>query len=200
MSASAFSQFSFGVGTGLNINNAYFGYKFGKIVPFVGIQVFSASGKFIETGTEWDYDEGLAVEFTDELKVSGSIIMPEFGVKYFAIERNKLKGYVIAGIAKPLLNAKVTFNGEEEEEIQESLDKVSLFGGFAGVGTEYFIDDNFSIGGEFGIQLMTGKYYDEYSDEYYDPSTSTYVEADFTNDFNLKASPTYAKISLNFYF
>jgi hypothetical protein len=200
VTASAFSQFSFSVGTGLNINSASFGYKVGKLVPFVGIQVFSASGKYLETGTEWDYDAGAPVAFSDEIKVSGSIIMPEIGVKYFAIEKNKLKGYVIAGITKPFLNAKVTYNGEEEEWVQEMLNKISLIGGFVGVGTEYFLDDNFSIGGEFGLQMISGNYKNEYTDTYWNPATSQYVDADFMDDFSLNLAPTYAKISLNFYF
>ncbi len=200
VSASAFSQFSFSVGTGLNVNSAYFGYKAGKVVPFAGIQVFSASGKFLRTGTEWNYDNGAAENFSDEIKVSGSIIMPELGLKYFAIEKNKLKAYVIAGITKPFLNAKLTFNGEEEDGIQDVLDNLSLIGGFAGIGTEYFLDENFSIGGEFGMQILSGNYSDEYTDTYYNPATSQDVEADFTEDFTVNFAPTYAKISLNFYF
>jgi len=200
VSASAFSQFSFSVGTGLNINNASFGYKAGKFVPFVGVQIYSASGQFTFTGTEWDYDNGAAVDFSDELKMSGMIIMPELGVKYFAIEKNKIKGYLIAGITKPFLNAKVSEDGEEVEEIQESLDKVSLFGGFGGVGAEYFFDENFSVGGEFGMQVLTGNFNDEYTDDYWNPATSQYVDADFTREYKLKFAPTYAKISLNFYF
>lgn len=200
VSVSAFSQFSFSVGTGLNINGAYFGYKVGKVVPFAGIQVFAASGKFIHTGTEWDYDQGSAVEFSNEIKLSGSVIMPELGVKFFAIERNKIKGYVIGGITKPFVNAKVSENGETVEEIQDMLDNVSIIGGFAGIGTEYFLDENFSIGGEFGVQILSGNYSDEYTDDYWNPSISQYVDADFTDDFTLNFAPTYAKLSLNFYF
>jgi hypothetical protein len=200
LSTTAFSQFSFSVGTGLNINNAYFGYKAGKFVPFAGVQIYSASGMFKNTGTEWDYEDGAPVNYTDEIKMSGMIIMPELGVKYFAVEKNKLKGYLIAGVTKPFLNAKVSDNGEEVEEIQESLDKVSLLGGFAGVGAEYFLDENFSIGGEFGMQMITGSYKDEYTDEYWNPATSQYIEADFVDDYRLNFAPTYAKISLNFYF
>jgi len=200
VSASAFSQFSFSVGTGLNINGAYFGYKIGKVVPFAGVQVIAASGKFIRTGTEWDYDSGSAVDFSDEIKMSGSIIMPEIGVKYFALEKNKIKGYLIGGITKPFINAKLSYNGEEVEEIQEVLDNISLLGGFAGVGVEYFFDENFSIGGEFGMQVLTGNYSNEYTDTYWNPSISDDVEADFSDDFTLNFAPSYAKISLNFYF
>jgi len=200
VSASAFSQFSFSVGTGLNINGAYFGYKIGKVVPFAGVQVIAASWKFIRTGTEWDYDSGSAVDFSDEIKMSGSIIMPEIGVKYFALEKNKIKGYLIGGITKPFINAKLSYNGEEVEEIQEVLDNISLLGGFAGVGVEYFFDENFSIGGEFGMQVLTGNYSNEYTDTYWNPSISDDVEADFSDDFTLNFAPSYAKISLNFYF
>ena len=126
--------------------------------------------------------------------------MPEIGVKYFAIEKNKLKGYLIGGIAKPFVNAKILENGEEVEEIQEMLDNTSIIGGFAGIGTEYFLDENFSIGGEFGVQLLSGNYNREYTDDYWNPSISDYVDADASDDYTLNFIPTYAKLSLNFYF
>lgn len=200
VSAPAFSQLTFGVAPGLNLNSAYFGYKTGKAVPFVGIQFMGISFKNVATGTEWDYDAGAPTDFEDEIKVKGSIFMPTLGLKYFAVEKNKVKGYLIAAIAKPMLNAKMTYNGEENEGINETLDKISLWGGMVGVGAEYFFDDNFSVGGEFGLQVITGKYDDEFTDTYWNPSTSTYVEADFTETANVSLMPTYSKISLNFYF
>jgi len=200
ISAQVFSQLTFSVAPGLNLNSACFGYKTGNFVPFIGIQMMALSGKSIETGTEWDYDTNQPVLFEDESKISGSLIIPTLGVKYFALEKNKLKGYAMAALSKPFFNAKVTFNGEENEELQDMLDKVSLFGGMAGVGVEYFFDENFSIGGEYGILIMTGNYEDEYIDEYYNPNTSTYVDAELSIKLKGKIMPTYAKASLNFYF
>lgn len=196
-SVPAFSQFTFTAAPGLNLNSAYFGYKVGKVVPFVGVQFMGANVKTVQTGTEWD---GGPVAFTDEMKIKGSILMPTVGLKFFAIEKNKVKGYMTAAFSKPFINAKMEYNGEENEEIGEILDRISLWGATAGVGAEYFFDDNFSLGGEFGLQIVAGKYYEEYVDDYYNPNTSTYVDADFTREINVRLMPTYSKISLNFYF
>ncbi len=200
VTAPAFSQFSFGVAPGLNLNSAYFGYKVGKVVPFVGIQYMGINVKSVETGTEWDYGTNSAVSFENEMKIKGSILMPSIGVKFFAIEKNQIKGYILASFSKPLLNGKLTYNGEENEYVSEMIDKFSLWGATAGIGVEYFVDDNFSVGGEFGLQILSGNFYDEYVDDYYNPNSGTYVDADFTDDITVRLMPTYSKIALNFYF
>lgn len=200
VSVPAFSQFTFTVAPGLNLNSAYFGYKAGKVVPFIGLQYAGVNVNIVNTGTEWDYDTDEAVEFTDEIKVKGSILMPTIGVKFFAIEKNKLKGYVIGAFSKPFLNAKLTFNGEESEFVGEVVDRFKLWGATAGVGVEYFFDDNFSVGGEFGLQIISGKYTNEYVDDYYNADLGTDVEADFKDEITARLMPTYSKIGLNFYF
>jgi len=197
LAAPAFSQFTFTAAPGHNLNSAYFGYKAGKVVPFIGLQYMGINIKTVETGTE--YDAGY-VNFSDEMEIKGSIFMPTIGVKFFAVEKNQLKGYVTAAFSKPFLSAKLEFDGEEEEEISEIVDRVKLWGATAGVGAEYFFDDNFSLGGEFGIQIVTGKYTSEYTDDVYNYDDSTYQEFDFEDEVTVRLMPTYTKISLNFYF
>ena len=197
VAAPAFSQFTFTAAPGLNLNSAYFGYKAGKVVPFIGLQYMGISVKTVETGTE--YDAGY-VNFSDEMKIKGSVFMPTIGVKFFAVEKNQLKGYLTAAFSKPFLSAKLELDGQEVEEISDAVDKVKLWGATAGVGAEYFFDDNFSLGGEFGLQIVTGKYTDEYTEEVYNEDDYTYQEFDFEDEVTVRLMPTYSKISLNFYF
>jgi hypothetical protein len=161
-----YSQFSFGVSPGLSTNTAYFGFKIGKVVPYVGLQYASAH---------------LNVEVGDTIDGKVSLIVPEVGVKFFAIEKNKLKAYFNLNVTKPFISGKLTQNGTEMDSFGETLKDVKLIGGNFGFGVEYFFDDNFSVGGEYGVQYLHGKY-----DE----------------DFGIKVGvvPTYSKISLNFYF
>ncbi len=196
ISAPAFSQFTFSVAPGLNLNSAYFGYKAGKVVPFVGFNMVAISGSLNETGSRWDDPE--VVEYDETAKLKGSLLMPTLGLKFFAVEKNKVKGYVIASLTKPLVNAKLTFDGEEVEEISEMLDKLSFFGGTVGVGAEYFFDENFSLGGEFGAQFLNVKFKDEWESDVW--NGSSYDEEDFTRTLKGTAIPTFSKISLNFYF
>jgi hypothetical protein len=193
-------QLTFNVSPGLNLNSANLGYKVGKVVPFIGFQYLSIGFNLTETGTEWNSGINGPETFTEEVKFDGALMIPTLGVKYFIKEKNKMKAYVVASVAKPMVSGKMEFDSEPEEEFSEQLQKVSLWGGEAGFGMEYFFDENFSIGGEFGVRCLTGKYSDEYTGDYYNPNTGLYVDADFTEEVNITMNPTYTRIALNFYF
>jgi hypothetical protein len=188
----AFSQFTFTAAPGLNLNSAYFGYKMGKIVPYVGIQYCGISGSYKNLVNY----TGSSPDESNEVKFTGRVIMPSIGLKYFAIEKNKIKGYVNATLAKPFLSAKLTENGSEVTEVSDEVKKVSLWGGSLGVGAEYFFDDNFSVGGEFGIHAVAGKY--SRTDFYSNYNGNG--DANVTNEVKAMLMPTYTKISVNFYF
>jgi hypothetical protein len=191
-----YSQFSFGVAPGLSTNSAYFGYKAGKVVPYVGFQFANARINLDMTGMEWD--GASVVSFSNEMKISGSLYVPTLGIKFFAIEKNKLKAYFNLSVAKPFIRAKVEDNGTEIEEINDVLKEIKLIGGEFGFGVEYFFDDNFSVGGEFGIRYMHGKYSNTYEEEVYN-GTDMQLE-EFEDTYNIGLMPTYSKFSLNFYF
>jgi hypothetical protein len=158
-----YSQFTFGVSPGLNTNTAQFGYKMGKINPYIGFQYLGGY---------------LKMEETESVKAKVTLLIPEIGVKFFAIENNKLKGYLNLNITKPFISGK--YDGDDLPYLND----ISLIGGNFGLGVEYFFDDNFSVGGEYGLQYIHGKYDDPNSD---------FV-------VNVGIVPTYSKICLNFYF
>ena len=191
-----FSQFAFGVAPGLSTNSAYFGFKIGKVVPYVGFQYANAGFKIEQTGMEWDGAD--VVPFSDEMKISANLYVPTVGVKFFAVEHNKLKAYFNLSLAKPLVRGKAEENGTEVEEINDVLKEVKLFGGELGFGVEYFFDDNFSIGGEFGLRYISGKYTNSFEQDVYNGSEMQ--PEDFEDTFRLSLMPTYSRISLNFYF
>lgn len=196
----SYGQFSFGVSPGISTNSAYFGYRIGKVVPYVGFQYANITFIGKETGEDFDSDLQEVVPYTDEFKFAGNLLVPNAGIKFFAIEKNNLKAYFNLSVAKPIINAKLEYNGEEQEEISDALKDLNLLGGEFGFGTEYFFDDNFSIGGEFGLRYLGGKFTTENTDSYYNEQTGTYEDTQIKNSFNLRTSPTYTKISLNFYF
>ncbi len=195
-SMKGFSQFAFGVAPGLSTNSAYFGYKAGKVVPYVGFQYANIAFKLEQKGMEWD---GLnVVPFSDEMKISGNLYVPNLGIKFFAIERNKLKAYFNLSVAKPMIRAKVVENGTEVEDINNVLKDISLIGGEFGFGVEYFFDDNFSLGGEFGLRYMHAKYTNNYTQDVYNGIDMQ--PEDFSDTFKIGLAPTFTKFSLNFYF
>lgn len=201
-----YSQFAFGVAPGLSTNTAYFGYKAGKVVPYVGFQF--ANVKFTN---EWDshtYEyTGSDYEWVDDdgdMKISGGIYVPNIGVKFFAVEQNKLKAYFNLSVAKPFIRGKYqidgddmefNFNGDDDAVVNDLLKEIKLIGGEFGFGVEYFFDNNFSVGGEFGLRYMRGKFEMEDEGDEYGGDVETYKNA-----FKASVSPTYSKISLNFYF
>lgn len=195
-----FSQFSFGVAPGLSSNSAYFGYKAGKVVPYIGFQVANIRVNTTETGEEFDNTLYKAVSYSEEMKVSGNLYVPNIGIKFFAVEKNNLKAYFNLSVAKPMLRAKVEDNGKEIEEVNDMLKEIKIFGGEFGFGVEYFFDDNFSLGGEFGIRYIGGKYENSYEDSFYDPSVGHDVNTTIEETYKIGLTPTYSKIALNFYF
>lgn len=196
----SYSQFAFGVAPGLSTNSAYFGFKAGKVVPYVGFQYAGVAINFEESGEMWDDDEYDIIPYSDDIKIKGSLMVPNIGVKVFAVEKNNLKAYFNLSVAKPFLNAKFEVDGEEIDEVSETVKDIKLFGGEFGFGVEYFFDDNFSVGGEFGLRYLHAKYSNSYEDEVYDYNTGTYEDVTIENTVKAGMNPTYSKISLNFYF
>ncbi len=196
----SFGQFSFGVAPGLSTNSAYFGYKTGKFVPYVGLQYGNIMFNTKETGQEYDYDETSVVTYTDEIDFKGNLFLPNIGVKYFAVEKNNLKAFLNLSVAKPILSGKMEVDGEEVNELGETLKDIKLFAGELGFGVEYFFDDNFSIGGEFGIRYFGGKYSNSHTDSFYNPDTDLNQDTEIEETYKVSTNPTFSKISLNFYF
>jgi outer membrane autotransporter protein len=192
-SAPGFSQFTFTAAPGLNLNSASFGYRFNKFVPYIGIQYCGISGSY---SLNVNYTSTTVTDESNEEKFTGKIIMPSFGIKYFAVEKNKVKGYINATVAKPFLSAKLTIDGDDVKSVSDEVGKVSLFAGSLGVGAEYFFDDNFSVGGEFGLQFISGNYKDNRTSTNYNGHGNAAIET----TVKAMAMPTYSKISLNFYF
>ena len=195
-----FSQFSFGVAPGLSTNSAWFGFKAGKVVPYVGFQFANAKFTTEFTGEEYDFTELDVVPFSNEMKISGNLYLPNVGIKIFAVEKNKLKAYFNLSVAKPFLRAKMEEDGEEIEDANDLLKDIKIIAGEFGFGVEYFLDNNFSLGGEFGLRYMGGKYTSTYEDDVYNENTGLYETVEFEDTFKGSVSPTYTKISLNFYF
>jgi len=203
ISANVYSQFTFSVSTGdrFELNGANFGYKINdRIVPFVGLQYLNINLSYEEAGEEYNYDLGVVDSYTNEENLSGNLFIPGIGVKYFFVQKNNLKAYGSISLFKPVVRAKVMYNGEEDVYLNEILGEVNIWGGSLGFGSEYFIDENFSVGGEFGLRSFRGTYSETYDVLRYNPETGTNFDAEVTSDVLVCLRPTYTKISLNYYF
>lgn len=88
-------------------------------------------------------------------------------------------------LSKPFVSGKLEYDGEPDEEFEDAIDNLSLLGVGFGFGVEYFFDENFSVGGEYGFQFLSANY-----------DVSEFDDFEFTGSFN----PTYTKLTVNYYF
>ena len=200
LSQSAFSQFSFSVSPGLNLNTAYFGYKLNRIVPFVGFQYFGTSVNYEYNHKVFDYDLGEVVDHNHSSSGKVSFMIPNLGVKYFLIDKGNLKASATVNITKPILTAEAKIDGQIDEFVEESVKAINLFGGEMSFGAEYFFDEHFSLGGEFGIRYIHFDYKITNDEIIFNPMTGEEIQTQSSYSTNLNMSPTFSKITLNFYF
>ena len=200
--STAKGQFAFGVNTDFASKSAYFGYQFDNFVPYLGVQFFNGSLS-LDAKTkylEYDYETNTYGLVDDNFKndVSGTVFMPYLGCKYFFAEKNKLKPYINVGIFKPVISGSMEIDGLEDEDFNDFIDNISIWGFSFGFGTEYFIDKNFSLGGEFGFNMLLADF-EETTQRSENPDEEEYNwEDSYSSTFNL--GMTYARISLNYYF
>ncbi len=124
--------------------------------------------------------------------------MPFIGAKYFIIKKSTLKAYVNGAFFLPIISGTDKHNGEENENFKKSIDGISLWGIEFGFGTEFFFDENFSLGGEFGLRL--GNIGTEYTESDLISTPNGYVDGKHSENISSNLTSTYTKIYLNYYF
>ncbi len=196
----SYSQFTFSVSPGLNMNRASFGFKKGRVNPFMGVQFFSTSGSYEYEHEVFDYDVNAIVDHNHSDVAKFNLIMPNIGIKYFLKDEGDLRAHFTLNVVKPIMSAKYENDGVEDENYGDYVKSLKIWGGEFSFGAEYFFAEQFSIGGEFGLRFMRLNYKDEQETTVYNPIDGSNVASTSTYDMKLNMSPTFSKISLNFYF
>ncbi len=187
------AQLTFSVSTGIGLNSAYVGYKKGKLLPFVALQGVKAAYSYEYIGHEYNGVTGKVEEYTNTYEIKGSLMVPSIGLKYLFLQERTVQTYITASITKP-------FAFTNDDDVNDALDELSVWGSEWGFGGEYFFDEHFSIAGEFGLRMLWGKLEFSYDEEVYNDNTMEYETKEFSYTDKLMVSPTYTKIALNFYF
>ncbi len=199
--SNSYGQFSFGISPGIGFNSAYFGYKVNdKFVPYIGFQYLNAKFKYEESGKRYDWELNQIIPFSEANEFSGSLCIPNIGVKYFVKQQNKIRAYLSLNISKPILNGKLKYDGKEDQDFKEDINSLNIWGGEFGFGMEYFFDENFSLGGEFGLRYIHLKQEENSISATYNPNTGNYENVKIQDNYAISTSPTFSKISLNYYF
>ncbi len=129
-----------------------------------------------------------------------SVLLVHLGLKYYIKEAGSLKANVTLNLSKPIVTGKVVDDEIEEDFVKDAIKGFSSFGGELSFGVEYFFDEHFSVGGDFGLRyLHVGT---ETSEETTVFNGLTGLEEASTNTYRSKinATPTFSRIGLNFYF
>jgi len=148
---------------------------------------------------EFDINGNL-IDYNYSVDTKINLYLPTIGLKFYAIEKESIKGYFNVNFTKVIATSKFLVDGVQDQDIGDYFDGTSLWGAEFGYGMEYFFDEQFSIGGEFGLRILKGKNTTEYDQTMFDPISGNSVVTRATNAFSGSMSPTYTKIGLNFYF
>ncbi len=195
-----YGQFTFSVSPGLSLNAASFGYKFNKVVPFIGFQYFGTSASYDYNYKDFDFNSGTIVDMSQSSKGRVNLIMPNIGAKYFLFEKENVKASATLNFTKPIIAAKAEIDGEDDEFLNDAIKGISLWAGELSFGAEYFFSEQFSLGGEFGFRYIHFNSQITETRTIFNPITFETVETEATYDTKINASPTFSKIGLNFYF
>ncbi len=196
-----FGQYTLSISSGLSAKGGTFGYQINeKLNAYLGLNYIKGSANLSESFSE--RENGVLIFMDDDnIEFEARIFIPTLGVKYFILEKNKVKLYGNANVSFPMLSAQLIEDGDIEEELEGLSNESSSFGYELGLGGEYFFDSNFSIGGEIGFQKLSlsSSGEDSYSFQGGGPNNPVISgEEIYTADFNL--STIYSRFTMNFYF
>jgi hypothetical protein len=196
----SYGQFTFSVAPGLSMNAASVGYKFNRIVPFVGMQYFGASADYEYIYTDFNYETLQMETMTNSFEGKVNLFMPNIGVKYFFKESDKVKAFAALNIAKPIVSGAVTYDDDVDVDVNSLFEGLSIWGGELSAGGEYFFDEHFSIAGEFGLRYLRVNSKTENDRSVYNPVTDEFITTQSLYTTTLTGKPTFTRVSLNFYF
>ena len=194
------AQFAFTVNPGLNYNGATFGFKAGNIVPYIGVSYMGGKGSYTSEGTQFNNTTMAMESYSNKDEISGQLIIPTLGMKYYFVNAGDLKAFGNINISKPIFTATAKYNGTVDQNLDDYVKGISIWGSEIGFGAEYYFAPQFSIGGEFGLRLIRAKFQEEHDDQVFNGATGFNETHKHTITSKGMIAPTYARISLNFFF
>jgi hypothetical protein len=152
--------------------------------PTISCGYFSISQTDKETGGGSTETESMGVH----------LFIPRVGLrtplKVSNVE-SSLKRYAFADVFRVF----PVFTGSNAKELQEDFNDQNLYGLIAGSGVEYFFAKDFSLGGEFSMNLFVNSWEHEHgSDSYYNE------EETIIHNTALRAGAIFTQFTLNYYF
>tara|TARA_Y100000389_G_C17038433_1_gene306908 strand:+ start:58 stop:438 length:381 start_codon:yes stop_codon:yes gene_type:complete len=125
--------------------------------------------------------------------VGAHILVPSLGIRVGQNKIIDLKRYWLADI----FTVVPIFTGTDKKEIKKEWDSQfdPIVGMIGGYGVEYFLSEQFSLGGEVSMNLVMNKWKNENRDEYdYDDNEN------ISEDYRLTAGAIFTQFIFNYYF
>jgi len=217
-------SFVFQVKPGTQVQSFDVGMEYGKVTPYLGLDLLGISAEVDYSEKDWRYDyisddDYLYRKTEGDLSGSALLIVPHLGAKFnFASKGEVLFPYVNGGVffAIPFISAEmseektiynpdgsVDYVDKDDEDLDKNVedslkDVLAIWGLNLGFGTEYRFCDNFGISGEVGFRLIfAGGNFDDSSDIEDGVSAGDEVmESELSSSLKL----SYSSIVLNYHF
>ncbi len=147
LAGAAFAQPSFSLKTNSDFPTlgTDFGYKFGKIEPFIGISNYSMR---MENRTSYAPN---SLESGSSSYARASVFITSVGMR-IGFRDEGVKPYLFANMYKLFTIVDIDGNSPQEDDQIEST--YSPFGLGAGFGAEYAVSKGFSVFGEYGFRTL----------------------------------------------
>jgi hypothetical protein len=147
LAAGVFAQPSFSLKTNSDFPTlgTDFGYKFGKIEPFIGVSNYSMRVDDRTTYSPDQFGDG------DTSYTRATVFITSVGVR-LGFRDEGVKPYLFANMYKLFTIVDIKSNTKKEDDQVESL--YSPFGFGAGFGADYTVAKGFSVFGEYGFRAL----------------------------------------------
>ena len=192
--STAYSQNNMSFKFGLPISLAQVLLK-DKRIAGKGFTPTISCGYFSLSATEKETVDGS----TETESVGAHFFIPRVGLrtplKVSNVE-SSLKRYAFADVFRVF----PVFTGSNAKELQEDFNDQNLYGLIAGSGVEYFFAKDFSLGGEFSMNLFVNSWEDERRGYSYSNTGDETGEVTIIHNTALRAGAIFTQFTLNYYF
>lgn len=219
-------QTVFSASPGTGIASASFGVEREKIIPYAGLDVVWLSFDINYSDSDFDmYESGNGMrryESSDETEMNfgANLIIPHFGLKYVLSDAEDIRTFFNSKFFFSMPFVKMSGSethhsyywedyhpGDspnesniyiDEYDLNEAVAKdiLSFFGLSLGCGAEYKFSNHFSIGSEFGVQMLFNSFDDS------DSNTSEWSGDSYGDEWSTELNGalrlTYVRLSLNY--
>jgi len=185
------------IGMVLMVSTAYsqtdISFKFG--LPLSSAQLLlkekNIAGKTIVPTIRTGYFH-IGISGEDE-SIGAHIFVPSVGLRTGHKKVTDLRRYWLADV----FTVVPIFTGTDKKQIKEDWDEQFdlILGLIGGYGVEYFLSDQFSIGGEASMNLVMNSWKNEYEEQI---DWNEYREV--SEDWRLSAGAVFTQFTLNYYF